>query len=84
MAYTLEISNSAKKEIRSIPVLFQEKIRKAIRLLSDDARPDGCVKLKGFRDLYRIRIGDYRVIYAINDGNQMITIRNVSQRGSAY
>ncbi len=84
MTYTLEISNPAKKDFRNIPETFQEKIRSAIRLLSDDPRPDGVVKLKGFKDLYRIRVGDYRIIYSVDDAKKLIIILKVSQRGGAY
>ena len=84
MTYTLEISNSAKKDFRRIPNIYQEKIREAIRSLPADPRPDGVVKLKGFQDLYRIRVGDYRVIYSVHDSIKIVTILKVSQHGGAY
>jgi mRNA interferase RelE/StbE len=48
-----------------------------------DPRPLGCKKLKG-RDAYRIRIGDYRVIYEINDGRLIVTVVTIGHRREVY
>ena len=60
------------------------RIVQAIRNLSDDPRPAGCKKLVGSRDLWRIRVGDYRVIYRIDDANAAIEVTIVRHRSAAY
>jgi mRNA interferase RelE/StbE len=51
--------------------------------LEQDPRPPGCKKLKG-RDAWRIRIGDYRVIYEINDGHLIVTVITIGHRREVY
>ena len=55
------------------------RVREAILRLEDDPRPPGCLKLRGF-DGWRIRVGDWRVIYHINDGERLVTIVAVRHR----
>jgi mRNA interferase RelE/StbE len=56
----------------------------AILELANVPRPQGCRKLVGSRDRWRIRIGDYRVIYSIEDGGQLVTVLYVRHRSEAY
>lgn len=56
----------------------------AIRALADDARPHGVRKLEGADDLYRLRVGDYRIIYRISDGLQRVTVVRIRHRGDVY
>lgn len=56
----------------------------AIHALADDARPAGCKKLVGSRDLWRIRVGDYRIIYRIDDRGLAIEVVIVRHRSAAY
>ena len=83
MAFTLEISNPAKKEFHSLDPTAQSRALKAMKALGDEPRPNGYIKLKGF-DLFRIRFGDYRIIYAIDDAKKRVTIRAISHRSKAY
>ena len=82
--YRVVINKSAEKELARLPVEVIVRIREKISALADDPRPDGCKKLKGYKDLYRIRISDYRVIYSINDGLLIITILAVGNRKDIY
>ena len=81
MSYEVVISKRAAKEIKSLPHQEIPKIFQKIKLLSEDPRPTGCKKLSGTdEDLYRIRSGDYRVIYSIEDVVKIIDIRQVGHR----
>ncbi|MBS4027353.1 MAG: type II toxin-antitoxin system RelE/ParE family toxin [Ignavibacteriales bacterium] len=83
MSYTISIQRTAQKELSQLPADMYERIRDEIRLLAENPRPIGCLKLKG-RDGWRIRVGDYRVIYEIDDKEQSILIRNVGDRKDIY
>ena len=83
MAYQLEVSHTAHRQIRSLPSLSQERVNKAIYGLSQSPRPTGSKKLTA-REGYRIRVGDYRVLYIVNDKAKMVTIYRVMARGDAY
>ena len=82
--YTVSISKSAEKELSKLPVQEIVKIRDAVADLTDDPRPSGCKKLKGFKDLYRIRIGHYRVIYSIQDSILTVEVLKVGDRKDIY
>lgn len=82
--YTIQIRKKALKEIKLIPTPNKEKIIKAINELSNNPRPVGCKKLKGDEELYRIRIGDYRVIYNIEDKIKIVEITRAGHRKDIY
>jgi mRNA interferase RelE/StbE len=68
-----------------LPAPVMKKVGKAIDSLSHVPRPNGCKKLKGSgEDLWRIRVGDYRVIYLIADRIEVIDIRRVRHRKEVY
>jgi mRNA interferase RelE/StbE len=84
MAYTLEISKTFEKELLNLPEKVVEKILIAVKSLAENPRPSGCKKLKGSKTDYRIRIGDYRVIYEIRDGKLVVLVLNVGHRKDVY
>ena len=84
MTYTILYKRSAEKELLSLAEMYAWKIRDAINNLSDNPRPHGCEKLKGSRNEYRIRIGNYRVIYTISDGMLIVTIIKIAHRKDVY
>ena len=65
--YRVEVSRLAVKELASLARPDQQRIRAAIDLLGEDPRPPGCTKLTGEQRTYRVRTGDYRIIYEIRD-----------------
>jgi mRNA interferase RelE/StbE len=83
MAYRVETSPAAQRQWRKLPGIVQERVAPAILELADDPRPQGCEKLTG-SDSYRIRVGDYRVGYGIDDGERVITITKIEKRESVY
>ncbi len=83
--YQIIISNSAEKDIDKLSVIVLKKVGTAIDHLSAEPRPVGCKKLKGtLESLWRIRVGDYRVIYSIADKIEVIDIRRVRHRKDVY
>jgi mRNA interferase RelE/StbE len=83
MKYTISIKRSAQKSLADLPNKTYEKVKSAILELSDNPRPHGSSKLTN-RDGWRIRIGDYRVIYEINDKEVTILVLAIGHRGDIY
>lgn len=83
MAYTLTFSKQASKELEKIHEPFYSNIKQAIISLTENPRPNGYKKLKG-RDGYRIRVGNYRVIYDIFDNQLTIEIITIGHRKDVY
>lgn len=82
--YRIVISRLAGKELRQLPHDVISKIHSKIAALTDNPRPSGVVKLITFENLWRIRVGTYRVIYSIDDKEQIIDIRRIVDRKDAY
>ena len=84
VCYKIEILQSVNHEVRKIDEKWLGKIVKMIQSLSTEPFPSGCVKLKGSVSGYRIRMGDYRVLYDVNREDMIVTIFSVSHRKNAY
>lgn len=88
--YIIEFTNKAEKDLGKLPKQTIAKVLDKIAKLSDEPRPSGHKKLNNFHvpnapdDLYRIRIGDYRVIYSIEDEIITITVVKVAHRKEVY
>jgi mRNA interferase RelE/StbE len=83
--YRIVLSRNAEKEILNLPGQIVKRISKAIDQLEKNPRPSGCKKLKGKNEeLWRIRVGDYRVVYSIEDILLIIDIRKVGHRKDIY
>ena len=83
MSYTVYIRKSAQKALAKIVPPFQERIIKAIRNPAKTPRPAGVKKLSG-RDAQRIRVGDYRIIYEIDDDRILIEVVVIGHRRDVY
>ena len=83
MGHSIRIESSAKKYLSLLNIEMRRRVIQAIDKLSSDPRPAGCKKLKS-RDAYRIRIGDYRVIYEIHDNVLVVLIIRIAHRSEAY
>ena len=78
MKYVLKLHRKVEKQFARIPRKYRSRIVKSMRDLRDEPRPDGCVKLD--QNLYRIRIGQYRVIYAVFDEELVIFVCKAARR----
>lgn len=85
MKYEVEISESAEKSLEKIPKKDRYKIIEKIDALEQDPTPAGSIKLKGYKEvLYRIRSGDYRVVYSIKQEVLTILVVEVGHRREIY
>ncbi len=82
--YSVTLARSARKELEALSDLLIQKIFPKIEALTIEPRPSGCRKLQGFENLWRVRIGNYRVIYSIDDNTRVIDIVAVRHRQKAY
>jgi len=82
-SYSLVVKKSAERELRDIPKADLRRIMNRLRGLIQNPRPSGCEKLSG-HDRYRVRQGDYRVVYAIDDDQQLVTIVKIGHRREVY
>ena len=82
--YRIDFARSARKQLESLPDAIAMRVLTRIEVLARTPRPHGCRKLVGSDDLWRIRVGDYRVIYSIDDGKQIIDVNAVRHRREAY
>ena len=82
--YSITFARSARKELEALDAAIVNRIFPKIESLSCNPRPHNCVKLRGGGNLWRIRIGVYRVIYGIDDNKKLIDIIAVRHRRDAY
>ncbi|MBW4496757.1 MAG: type II toxin-antitoxin system RelE/ParE family toxin [Oscillatoria princeps RMCB-10] len=82
--YLVTVKSSAQKQLNSLPVEIRSRIIAKMMALSTNPRPEGCLKLKGTSNRWRIRAGDYRVIYSIDDATFIIYILRVAHRRHVY
>ena len=83
MIYALQVERPARRSLAQLPNRDYRRVTEAIAVLRNTPRPPGCVKLTG-SDLWRIRVGDYRVIYEINDTARIVTVVDVGHRRDVY
>ena len=81
--YRVTVASSAEREVQRLPKSTRVRLLEWLTKLETQPRPPICVKLKA-SDFYRIRIGDYRVIYAIDDGARLVEILMVGHRRDVY
>ncbi|TFI53747.1 type II toxin-antitoxin system RelE/ParE family toxin [Mastigocladus laminosus UU774] len=84
MSYTIIISKSVQKQIDDLPNDVVERVLEKIQNLASEPRPDGVVKLKGSDHEYRIRVGDYRVRYEVDDQSQLVQVLQCKHRKDVY
>ncbi|MDA0840318.1 MAG: type II toxin-antitoxin system RelE/ParE family toxin [Planctomycetota bacterium] len=83
MSYELKILRRAQRELARLSEPVYDRVKQAIQLLREEPRPPGCTKLTG-REGWRLRVGNYRVIYEIDDSNHVATVLHVGHRRDVY
>jgi len=84
-SYRIEIISRARKDYRAIPQPHKRRVRKAVYALASDPRPSGSAQMRGpFRGLRRIRVGDYRVVYKIEDDKLTVLVVRIGSRKIIY
>jgi len=84
VSYHAEIAPAAQREFRHLPPEVVRKVDAAVLELEQTPRPHGCTKLEGSEDEYRVRVGDCRILYVIDDKAKLVTIARVRHRRDAY
>jgi mRNA interferase RelE/StbE len=84
MEYRIEFTRPAQKEFGNLDVIIKQRISDEVVGLEKDPRPLGCVALKGYANIYRIRIGKFRVIYEVKDKILMVLVIRVAKREDVY
>lgn len=82
--YTITFARSAGKELERLSASVVGRIFPRIEALAQNPRPPGCRKIQGYENLWRIRVGDYRVIYQVFDDEMVVDIVAVRHRDRAY
>ena len=84
MSYKVVIPKPVQKQLSDLPKNQRDRLITDIRLLAEVPRPSGVKKLKGYENIYRIRAGDYRVIYEVKDQEMLVLIISSVHRRDAY
>jgi mRNA interferase RelE/StbE len=84
VAYTIQITEAAEKMLKKLDRPVQTRIRQVIDSLAENPRPSGVKKLKDAGALYRVRVGDYRIVYEIRDRQLVVIIIRIGHRKEVY
>jgi mRNA interferase RelE/StbE len=82
-SYRLEIRRSAEKAAEGLPLKIRRRVVARIQSLAQDPRPFGCEKISG-AEKYRLRQGDYRIVYGIDDVRSVVTVIKIGHRRDVY
>ena len=82
--YSIEIKRSAQKELDALDDPVFRRIDPKILALAGDPRPPGCRKLRGYKDLWRIRVSDWRVVYVVEDAAKVVSVTRIAHRREVY
>ncbi|MDF1490190.1 type II toxin-antitoxin system RelE family toxin [Tessaracoccus caeni] len=84
MNYRVEFTTAAARQVKKLPLPARDRVLDAIDDLQNDPRPPGAKKLVGEQSAWRIRVGDYRVIYDVFDGELVVTVVRAGHRREVY
>ncbi|MFQ4136030.1 type II toxin-antitoxin system RelE family toxin [Nodosilinea sp. PGN35] len=84
MSYEVLIKPAAQRQLKKLPRAVQVDLIALIERLAQDPRPPGCKKLKGRQSQYRVRLGDYRVIYSVEEEALIVRVIKVGHRRDIY
>jgi mRNA interferase RelE/StbE len=84
VTYRIDVAPRAERALRKLPITVQQSIDRLFKVLAENPRPPGCVKLVGEERAYRVRTGDYRVLYEIYDDRLVVLVVRVAHRRDVY
>jgi mRNA interferase RelE/StbE len=84
MLHELIIQPRAERDIRRLPRSVRPRVIEAINALATTPRPPGCLKMSGRENTWRIRAGDYRILYQVDDAAETVTVTDVGDRRDVY
>jgi mRNA interferase RelE/StbE len=82
--YSIEVSATAERQLKKLRRQDRIRVLRAISQLAGDPRPAGCRKLSGYDDVYRVRVGTYRVIYEIDGARIVVVVLKIGHRRDVY
>ena len=83
-SYFVEVKPSARKELEDLPNSVLGRAVRKMESLGDNPRPAGCKKLIGYRDIWRVRVGDWRILYLIDDSAKLVSVTRIAHRREVY
>lgn len=83
-SYIVEVKPPARKELEALPDNVLSRVIRKLESLGHTPRPDGCKKLKGHKDQWRVRVGDWRVVYIIDDAAKIVSVTRIAPRREVY
>lgn len=85
MTYRVLVESRAERELKALPPEILKRIDRKLQALADTPRPRGTQKLKGREgEGYRVRVGDYRILYQIDDAQKLVRVYRIKHRREAY
>jgi mRNA interferase RelE/StbE len=82
--YSVEVKPAARKELEALPDKMLARVVRKLESLANNPRPAGCKKLKGYKDQWRVRVGDWRVVYIIDDVARLVSVTRIAHRREVY
>ncbi|HUE95622.1 MAG TPA: type II toxin-antitoxin system RelE/ParE family toxin [Longimicrobiaceae bacterium] len=82
-SYRVRVKRSAVKELEALSLKDRRRVARRVQRLADQPRPPGCEKLSG-QEKYRLRQGDYRILYAVDDPESTVTVVKIGHRRDVY
>jgi mRNA interferase RelE/StbE len=82
--YSLQIKSSAAKELEALPKKDRPRVAARIQALATEPRPPGCEKLSGQDNFYRVRQGNYRILYTVDDAALLVVVYKIGHRREVY
>ena len=84
VAYRVEVEPAVDRALAKSPPQARDRILRRIEALAEDPRPPGCAKLTGLKDTYRVRVGDYRILYEVHDRLVLVVVVRIGHRRDVY
>jgi len=82
--FAVLVKPSARKELEALPDNVLARVIRKLEALGHTPRPPGCKKLKGYKDQWRVRVGDWRVVYIIDDAAKVVSVTRIAHRSQVY
>ena len=83
-SYAVEVKPPARKELDALPDQVLSRVIRKLESFAGSPRPAGCKKLKGYKDQWRVRVGDWRVVYIIDDAAKLVSVTRIAHRREVY
>lgn len=84
MPYAFDFTRRAERDLRGLDRKMQRRVAQTLDALAEEPRPDGVTKLKDRDDVYRVRVGQFRILYSINDEALTVLVIGIPDRKDAY